>query len=95
MTKEFIHHIWFNHPTKFSFPKRDWDKSYPNRLEFKDIEKYLQELKDKYNADGTNIVTCTVEVEDDGYFDFEESIKDTFYKWDSKTITKTEEKYYG
>lgn len=47
MTKEFIHHIWFNHPTKFSFPKRDWDKSYPNRLEFKDIEKYLQELKDK------------------------------------------------
>lgn len=95
MKKEFVHHIWFNHPTKFSFPKRDWDKSYPDRLEFKDIEKHLQILKDKYGADCGTIVTCTVEIEDDGYFDFDESIKDTVYNWDGKTVTKIKEEHYG
>lgn len=94
MIKEYVHHIWFNHPTKFSFPKRDWDKSYPDRLEFKDIEKHLQILKDKYGADGGTIVTCTVEVEDDDYFDFDESIKKTQYKWDGNTITKIKEEHY-
>lgn len=44
---------------------------------------------------GGTIFTCTVEVEDDGYLDFDESIKDTQYKWDGKTITKIKEEHYG
>ena len=95
MEKEYVHHVWFNHPTKFSFPKRDWDKSYPDKLEFKDIDTHLQLLKEKYGADEAIIVTCTVDVDDDNYFDFEESSTVTTYKWDGKTITKTKEEHYG
>lgn len=95
MEKEYVHHIWFNHPTKFTFPTRDWDKSYPDGLEFKDIEKHLQILKDQYGAEYATIVTCTVEVENNGHFDFDESIKSAQYKWDGKTITKIKEEHYN
>lgn len=99
MIKEFVYSIHFNHPSKPIGPKTGpqdtWSRSYPDRLEFKNIDSHLNLLKEKYGAIYADIITTTVEVDEDGYFDIDEAIEEDVYKWyDGKPITKTKEYKY-
>lgn len=89
MIKELVYYIQFNHPDK-PICMDTWSTSYPTRLEFKDIDQQLDMLKKQWKAIGGNIVTVTLDVEDD-YVDYDEAIKRTHYQWDGKQIKKIKE----
>lgn len=96
MIKEIVYSVLFNYPDRPIGPKTGpqdtWSTSYPDRLDFKDIEKHLQLLKERNKAIYAKITTYTVEVDEDGYFDFDEATKRTEYEWyNGKSITKIRE----
>ena len=86
----------FNHPNRPIGPKtgpqNTWSTSYPDRLEFEDIDEYLELLQERNKAIYAKITTYTVEVDEDDYFDFDEAIKETVYEqYSGKPIVKIKE----
>lgn len=97
MIKEIVYSVLFNHPDRPIGPKTGpqdtWSTSYPDKLEFKDIDKHLELLQERHKAIFAKITTYTVEVEEDGYFNLDEATKKTEYEWKSgKPVTKIREK---